>query len=70
MDAIEHVHPSIVITVIFTLNNHHKKYCMIIVYKRCNTVIYSANYIHIRKHVYFYHSPAAEPQFLALPLFD
>ena len=27
---------------------------MINVYKRCNTVIYSANYIHIRKLVYFY----------------
>ena len=28
---------------------------MINVYKHCNMVIYSANYIHIRKHVYFYY---------------
>ena len=29
------------------------KYFRINVYKRCNTVICSANYIHIRNHVYF-----------------
>ena len=55
MDAIEHVQRSIVIAVIFTLNNSKTKYYIINVYKRCNTVICIAKYIHIRHHVYLYY---------------